>query len=233
MATVHDTGRLDPTDYLPVRSRASWSALFAGAMVALTIYLVLTLLGLALGLEAVSRGGERGDVGIGAAIWGTLTLLVAFFFGGWATTRMAVGETKFEAVLHGLILWGLLFLGIISLVGSGVRAGFGGMVGLATGVYGDDGGRVDKDAIVADLKEAGLPADQVDKARAYYEDPRQMDVSSADVVRVSRKAAWWSLLGVVFSLAAVMTGALTGSGDLPVAVPLLGVRRRLTGPIVT
>lgn len=227
MSTVHPD-RLDPTDYLPVRSRASWSAVFAGAMVALTLYLLLTLFGLAVGLEAVARGGEGDDIGTGAAIWSTIALLVAFFFGGWATTRLAVGETKLEAVLHGLILWGLLFLGMFALIGSGVRAGFGGLVGVATGVYGDEAGRVDADAIAADLQKAGVPPDQIEKARSYYENPTQVDVSRDDVVRVSRKAAWWSLIGVLLSMVTVVLGAMTGSGDLPVAVPLLGVRRRTT-----
>ena len=38
------------------------------------------------------------------------------FFGGWATSRLAVGESKLEAVLYGLILWGVLFLGLVWLL---------------------------------------------------------------------------------------------------------------------
>ena len=37
----------NPADLLAVKSRVSWGAIAAGAMVALTIYIVLTLLGLA------------------------------------------------------------------------------------------------------------------------------------------------------------------------------------------
>ena len=36
----------------------SWGAIAAGAMVALTIYVVLTLLGVALGIEAAVRGTD-------------------------------------------------------------------------------------------------------------------------------------------------------------------------------
>lgn len=224
MSTANPDRRPDPTDFLAVRSRISWAAIFAGAMVALTLYLLLTILGLALGLEAVARGTERGDIGSGAAIYTTIALLIAFFFGGWATTRLAVGESKLEAVLYGMILWGLLFVGMFTLLGQGVRAGFGGLVGVATGMYGDESGEVNIDQLATDLQEAGVPADQVQKVRSYYEDPK-VDVSRAELVNVSRKAAWWSLVGIVTSMAAIILGALIGSGELPVPVPILGVKR--------
>ncbi len=47
------------------------------------------------------------------------------FFGGWATSRLAVGETKLEAVLYGVILWGVLFVGMLWLVSAGVRSASG------------------------------------------------------------------------------------------------------------
>src|SRR5437868_15122856 len=99
------------SDLLAVRSRISWGAIAAGAMVALAIYFVLTLLGLALGMELIMRG--QGGLGPGAAIYSILTLLLAMFLGGWATSRLAVGESKLEAVLYGIILWGVLFTGLI------------------------------------------------------------------------------------------------------------------------
>ncbi len=75
-------------DLLAVRSRVGRSAIAAGAMIATAVYFVMTLLG-ALGLEVVTRG-DRGP-GAGAAS-PSRTLLVAMFFGGWATSRLAVGE---------------------------------------------------------------------------------------------------------------------------------------------
>src|SRR4249920_1659424 len=119
-----ETSRPSAVDLLAVRSRVSWGAIAAGAMVALTIYVVLTMLGVALGLEMALRGSGA-DLGAGAAIYSILVLLVAMFFGGWATSRLAVGESKLEAVLYGLILWGVLFTGMIWLLSSGIRTGFG------------------------------------------------------------------------------------------------------------
>jgi len=101
-------------DSLAVRSRISWGAIAAGAMAALAIYLVLTLLGLALGMELLARG--RGGLGAGAAIYSIVALLLAMFLGGWATSRLAVGESKLEAALYGVVLWGVLFTGMFWLI---------------------------------------------------------------------------------------------------------------------
>ena len=37
-------------------------------------------------------------------------------------SRLAVGESKLEAVLYGLILWGVLFIGMVWLLASGSHA---------------------------------------------------------------------------------------------------------------
>src|SRR4051794_25648231 len=144
----------NPADHISVRSRVSWASIIAGAMVALSIYVLLTLLGVALGIEAAVRGADT-NLGAGTAIYSIVTLLLAMFFGGWATSRLAVGESKLEAVLYGVILWGVLFMGLVWLLGTGVRIGFGGMVGLASGAYTTaDEGRIDADRVASDLKQA-------------------------------------------------------------------------------
>ena len=112
-------------DLLSVKSRVSWGAIAAGAMIALAIYLILTLLGTALSLEVAVRGRNI-DLQMGAAIYSIVSLLLAMFFGGWATSRLAVGESKLEAVLYGIILWGVLFTGLIWMFQRGRQPGLRG-----------------------------------------------------------------------------------------------------------
>jgi hypothetical protein len=237
----------NPADLLAVKSRVSWGAIAAGAMVALTIYIVLTLLGLALGVEVAVRGTDSG-LGAGTAIYSIVVLLLAMFFGGWATSRLAVGESKTEAVLYGLILWGVLFLGMVWLLSAGLRTGFGAMVGTASGVYAtDEGGRVDVDRVTRDLKRAGVDEATVDKYRRLYERVRDDPAAAGEVgremsndpevrraasqaVQGARQATWWTLLGVVTSIATVIVGSLIGSGELLQPVPILGVRRPARRP---
>jgi len=250
-------------DLLSVRSRVSWAAIAAGAMIATATYFVLTLLGVALGLEVAMRGASA-RLGSGAAIYAIVTLLLAMFFGGWATSRLAVGESKLEAVLYGIILWGALFLGLIWLFSAGVRTGFGAMVGLSSGAYSVLSGSGEADSspspglveglrrrydaelggekFVADLKAAGFTEEQAEKARSEVkttiqrlkDDPTALpdvarDASQSPAARQAaegaRQATWWTLLGVLTSMAAVIVGSLVGSGELLQPVPILGVRR--------
>jgi hypothetical protein len=172
------------TDLLSVRSRISWGAIAAGAMVALSIYVVLTLLGIALGIEVAMRGASA-HLGAAAAIFSILTLLLAMFFGGWTTSRLAVGESKLEAVLYGIILWATLFIGMVWLLNAGIQIGFGAMIGMASAtdaayrVGGPDSSassgvaealrqryasELGGDRFVADLKKAGFSEEQARKA---------------------------------------------------------------------
>lgn len=254
------------SDLLAVRSRVSWGAISAGAMVATAVYFVLTLLGIALGVEVAVRGATA-HLGAGAALYAIGTLLLAMFLGGWATSRLAVGESKLEAVLYGVILWGALFLGLIWMFSVGVRTGFGAMVGLSSGassLAADVGGsaaapdaglvsslrrRYDTElggeTFIADLKKAGLSDEQARKAQAEVkgaigrlrDDPSAStagDVARGDaavpqvrggVAEGARQTIWWTLLGVLTSMAAVIIGSLVGSGELLQPVPILGVRR--------
>ena len=225
-------------DILAVRSRVSWGSIAAGAMVALTIYIVLTLLGLALGVEAAVRGTER-NLGAGAAIYSIVSLLLAMFFGGWTTSRLAVGENRTEAVLYGLILWGVLFLGMVWLLSAGLRTGFGAVVGTASGMYAGDEGHIDLDRVTRDLKRAGADETTVNKYRDYYDRVSTDPVAAGDVGRElsrdpgvrgatsqgARQATWWALIGVLTSVATVIFGSLVGSGEVLQPVPILGVRR--------
>lgn len=236
-----ESNRPSATDLLAVKSRVSWGAIAAGAMIALTIYVILALLGVAVGVETAVRG-PNAYFQTGAAIYAIFSLLLAMFFGGWATSRLAVGESKLEAVLYGVILWGALFAGMMWLVTAGIQTGFGAMVGVASGAYSDNGGSVDVDRIAHDLQRAGADEATVRKYREYYERVRNDPVAARDVGReiaqdpnaqasgrqaaqVARRAAWWSLAGVLVSLVTVILGSLVGSGELLQPVPILGVRR--------
>jgi len=240
--TVASTEPLKAADLISVRSRVSWGAIAAGAMVALTIYVVLMLLGVTIGIEVAVRG-TRVNMGAGSGLYTIVILAIAMFFGGWATSRLAVGEDKTEALLHAIILWGVLFLGLVWLVSSGIRTGFSAMMGVASGSYAtaEAAAPMDVDRVAADLKRAGVDDAQVDKAVSYYqqmkespvaaiqhatEDPEAKEAATA-LVEMSRQATRWTLTGVIVSLLLVIIGALVGSGEVPIPVPLGVMRRRV------
>lgn len=244
MATTSATP--NPTDLLSVRSRVSWGAIAAGAMISLALYFLFTILGVALSIESASREATE-NLGFGAAIYTIVTLLLAMFFGGWTVSRLAVGETKLEAVLYGVILWGVLFTGLLWTLGAGIRVGFGAIVGTASGVYSSSEGPLDLNRIAEDLKRNGVDQDTVDRIRSHAEKVRsdpgslpkvaseeanrpEVRQTARDLGEGARRASWWTLAGVLTSMLAVVFGSLVGAGEVPIPVPILGVRRPTRDP---
>src|SRR5690349_4557248 len=125
---MNDSTSVRAEDLLPVGSRVSWGAILAGAVVALAVYLVLTLLGSAVGLS-VSDDVRSGTLGTGAAVWAILSTVVALFLGGWVTSQTTVGENKTEAIIHGVIMWGVVLFLMLWLVSTGLRTGFNALWG--------------------------------------------------------------------------------------------------------
>lgn len=113
--------------------RISWGAVFAGAVVALVVQLMLNLLGLSIGLGAVDLAGEgvsmRG-VGIGAVIWLAVATIVSFFAGGWSAGRLAGLPLPIDGLLHGFVSWAVASFVIFYLVFSGVGTVVGGALGV-------------------------------------------------------------------------------------------------------
>ncbi|HMO27051.1 MAG TPA: hypothetical protein PKB10_12360, partial [Tepidisphaeraceae bacterium] len=72
MSDLHTTD-VAATGGAPVvvlRRRFSWGAIFAGLFTALSVMLVLSVLGVAIGLSTVDRHDDPRNYGIGAGIWG-------------------------------------------------------------------------------------------------------------------------------------------------------------------
>ena len=71
-------------EMVPDRPRVSWGAIFAGAVTALALWLLLYSFGLAVGLTVIdpSDTGSLKSSGIFTGIWGLVAPLVALFVGG-------------------------------------------------------------------------------------------------------------------------------------------------------
>jgi hypothetical protein len=216
----------DPTpiraeDVLPVRSRISWGAVFAGLFCSLSVLVLLSVLGTALGLTW-SEHTSRGDyVASGAAIWAAISALTALFVGGLVTSLFTAGENKAEAVLYGVVLWGLTFTAVAGMSFAGARLAVGGILStanVASNVASGDWERVARDA--------GVTQEQINQMRARM--PAVGDVRASVDENVNReqatRAAWWTLLGTVLSMIAAVCGTLAGCGPTPYLRGLL-VRR--------
>ena len=110
--------------------RLSWGAILAGAVVATALQMVLSVLGLAIGLGAWDHGDPLGRFGTGAAIWVLVTALVTLFVGGLTTGRLAGVLTRGDGMLHGVVLWGVSTLLAVWMMAGGAGTLLGGAFGV-------------------------------------------------------------------------------------------------------
>lgn len=93
-----------------IRSRSrfmSWGAIFAGTFVALTVQVMLTLLGLAVRAFDPVILQNTLAAGVGVDIWLTVSSIISFFVGGLVAGRMLGIRSSLHGSLHGLTVWGL------------------------------------------------------------------------------------------------------------------------------
>ncbi len=197
------------------RRRISWGAIFAGTVAALSVQLLLTLLGLSVGMWAVSpaeAGGFRG-LGIGAAIWGLVSFIIALYVGGWIAGRMSGLGNKFDGLLEGFVVWGVVTVVTFMLLTTAIGGIIGGAAGLAGEVLAVAGEQVEDPVEI--LEQYGAPA------REELEDPqtqREMEQTARevgeDVTQAGAAASFWAflalLLGAISAAFAGRQGSLSG-----------------------
>jgi hypothetical protein len=130
----HGDGHADRATQPPIGLRVRWGGVTSGWVLALGIILLLTALGLAIGISAIGdpRTADRdtaSGLGIGAGLWGAITLLIAYFVGGWTATRVTDRPDRGGAVLHGALVWTLTSVLLVWLLGQGVSLGVSGLFG--------------------------------------------------------------------------------------------------------
>lgn len=168
-------------------TRLSWGAIFAGVVIAVAVQLVLGILGTGIGLTMVDpvEGTTPGAAGfgIGAGIYWLITTIVALGAGGYAAARVAGVHDRFDALVHGLVVWGVTLILTLYLLTSAVGGIIGGAfrtVGAVAGAAGSSVGAVaPKVASVAGVDES----DVRNEAAAYLSDapsdPAQMTPEQA------------------------------------------------------
>jgi hypothetical protein len=105
--------------------RVSWSAVFAGVVVALVVQLALTLLGLGIGAATINPLEESDPaqgLTVGSAIWFAISTIIALFAGGWVAGRLAGVPRRTDSMLHGLVTWGATTLVTFWMLGTTIGA---------------------------------------------------------------------------------------------------------------
>jgi hypothetical protein len=165
-SAIHETVALTPPS-VPQGYRVNWGSVWSGFLVAVGIFMLLTVLGLAIGISAadIGQGANPSGLGIGAAVWSGLTLLVALFVGGMVATRSGMVYDKAAGMIEGFLVWVLLILTLVYMAGSGI-----GM--LSSGLFSALGGVTQSAAAaVKNVDVASLTSGDVSQITARLNDP--------------------------------------------------------------
>lgn len=129
--TQYDETAPPPVEVMPrAGRRVSWGAVFAGVMIVLAIQLLLSMLGLGVGLGTINPAEgstpNASSLGIGAAAWWGISYLIALIAGGYVAARLAPSRLKFDGALHGLVTWAFALLVTFYLLTTAVGSVIGG-----------------------------------------------------------------------------------------------------------
>lgn len=181
--------------------RVRWGAVLAGLVTTLSTLVVLSVLGLAIGLTTFETGDRLSNFGMGAGIWGAISTFVAFMLGGWVAARSAGVSGRTNAMVNGAMVWAIAIPLVMYLLGSGV----GSIMNMAT----------DAAAATTNVIAAAVPADVNAAADAVQTQAQQVDPATVNnavdnVAQNAGQAAWGTLVALLLGLLAAGIGGLMG-----------------------
>ena len=186
--------------------KVSWGGVWGGVLVAIGLLLLLSVLGVAIGVTAVDPGETQAErVGTGIGVWGGLSLLIALFVGGMVSTRIGAIFDRTTGFFEGVLVWAVTVLLMIYLATTGIgmlASGAFNMVrgaGSAVGMMAQNGdiGSGDVSQILARLRDpktaqqiasaTGLPQSEVEatlnKTAQAVEQARNNPAQAAEEAR--------------------------------------------------
>ncbi len=185
--------RNSPITNVNYHDRVRWGPILAGLVITLSIELILSGMGAAMGFTTIANSGAprtiSGNVGSGVGIWSMISLLISLFIGGLVTSRAAGSLNRNTALLNGGILWATTLALSAWLLSSGVS----GVFGLVTN---------NASEIVNQVQQGNLDVPNNPGLTA-----QQTKDLAANAAKVGWTFALGSLLGLISSLAGASAGA--------------------------
>ena len=218
---------VDTTNVVTPTDRVRWASVLAGLFTAMAALIVLTVLGIAIGLEAYDAGDPGRNFGIGTGIYSIISGLIAFFLGGFMAARTAAVGGRSNGVLNGALVWIVTIVLIVNFLGAGI----GTLLGTTANVVGDAAGAV-VNAVPEAIDEAGEAAESIgadttavqatavdagqaiatqaaDTAQQIQEVVSPQNIEQAS--EVGADVAWMVLLALGLSALAAVLGGIFGA----------------------
>lgn len=190
---------LDRTEHVgahPVRTgpnrRISWGAVIAGVAIALAIHMVLSMLGLGIGLTTIEPATEGAPdasaLGMGAALWWVVSGLIATLAAGYVAARLAGVYSRRDGVLHGLVAWASMLLVSVwllsALAGSVLGGTFNMMGNVVSGATQAVSSAAPQVADMAAAMDDGMIEQQVDDLLRSADVPANPEAARRELVSI-------------------------------------------------
>lgn len=127
ISTATPPALAEPTPALaePAKStRLSWGGVVGGLLVAIAVWIALSVLGLAVNLSALDPTDPAAlqGIGVAAGLWSLVVWIVALFAGGVVAGHAAGIVERRRGALHGIVLWSLATMLSMFVVADALRA---------------------------------------------------------------------------------------------------------------
>lgn len=143
--------------------KLSWGGLIGGLFVAVGVWLLLTVLGLAVNLSAIDPNDPTSSLrgaGVASGIWSVVVWIIALFVGGAVAGYSSGILERPRGAIHGFVLWSLatilsifMIAGVLRTVVKGTLAAAESAVAAAGLAGGGQGLELDVNTLIAPLND--------------------------------------------------------------------------------
>jgi hypothetical protein len=166
-------------------NKVSWGAIFAGVVVALVVQVLLTMLGVGIGVATLDPGtGDNpaaSTFSITAGIWYAVSGIIAAFAGGYVAARMSGRTVPTTGALHGLTTWAFTTLLVLYLLSTAIGSIVGGAFSGLASALGGLGETVAQTAAPAIA--TSDPLDAIERqVRATGNDPEALNTAAVNAI---------------------------------------------------
>ena len=167
-------------------NKVSWGAIFAGVVVALVVQVLLTMLGVGIGVAtldpATGESPAASTFSITAGIWYAISGIIAAFAGGYIAARLSGRTVPTTGALHGLTTWAFTTLLVLYLLSTTIGTIVGGAFSGLASALGGLGQTVAQTAAPAIASADPLAAIE-NQVRATGNDPEALNTAAVNAVR--------------------------------------------------
>jgi len=204
---------------VPLRDRIRWGPIIAGVVTAFAVLLFLTVLGIALGISALSGSNDNNPQtwGTAAGIWGGLSLLVAFFLGGWMAARAAATLSESDGPLNGFVTGAATLLLLLWLATTAITGALGFFASTVSNIAGAAAPvamqAVDQGAVPPQTQTTVDQAVENPQAAVPTEVAQAAQQAGQTASKAAGPGAWGTTIAIILAIGAATLGGMVGRNE--------------------